>query len=58
MGEFLAGNDTEKVSILEKELIELKETIRKRDSKIKELNEKVIDLSSKLELVNEKLNQP
>lgn len=45
----MSGNDTEKIQILEREMKELKETIRKRDSSIKDLNEKIVDLTTKLE---------
>jgi hypothetical protein len=31
-------------------MAQLKETIRKRDGKIKELNEKIVDLEAKLEI--------
>lgn len=48
-GEFMSGNDAGKILLLEKDMKELGETIKKREAKIRELNEKIVDITAKCE---------
>ena len=45
----MTENANDKLAILEASIKESKETIRKRDFRIKELNEKIVDLETKIE---------
>ncbi|EAR85068.1 hypothetical protein TTHERM_00530200 (macronuclear) [Tetrahymena thermophila SB210] len=56
-GTFMTDNQNDKLTILESSIKELKETIRKRDFRIKELNEKIVDLETKIEQQQKELIQ-